>query len=164
MLARPPRRRLFRPSTVRRWECAETLARAAGEAASVQFRMRQARRVCPRRAPAVPHVLADAEAGLTAIDSTCAEASVGEDWSERESDAHFDDAKAAQDFPVAMQISDKYNCVYMVTKFGYLHLYDLETCTLIYMNRISAETIFVTSEHEQSGGIVGVNRKGQCSA
>ena len=69
--------------------------------------------------------------------------------------------EAAQDFPVAMQISDKYNCVYMVTKFGYLHLYDLESATLIYMNRISAETIFVTAPHEASGGIVGVNRKGQ---
>ena len=69
--------------------------------------------------------------------------------------------EAAQDFPVAMQISDKYNCVYMVTKFGYLHLYDLESATLIYMNRISAETIFVTAPHEASGGIIGVNRKGQ---
>ena len=69
--------------------------------------------------------------------------------------------EAAQDFPVAMQVSDKYNCVYMVTKFGYLHLYDLESATLIYMNRISAETIFVTAPHEASGGIIGVNRKGQ---
>ena len=60
-----------------------------------------------------------------------------------------------------MQISSKYNCVYMVTKFGYLHVYDLESATLIYMNRISAETIFVTAPHEASGGIVGVNRKGQ---
>jgi clathrin heavy chain len=69
--------------------------------------------------------------------------------------------EAAQDFPVAMQISSKYNMIYMVTKFGYLHLYDLETATLVYMNRISAETIFVTAAHEASGGIVGVNRKGQ---
>jgi len=69
--------------------------------------------------------------------------------------------EAAQDFPVAMQVSNKYNCVYMVTKFGYMHLYDLESCTLIYMNRISAETIFVTAPHEATGGIVGVNRKGQ---
>ena len=29
------------------------------------------------------------------------------------------------------------------------------------MNRISAETIFVTAPHEATGGIVGVNRKGQ---
>jgi len=78
----------------------------------------------------------------------------------KECDIYFP-PEAAQDFPVAMQISDKYNCVYMVTKFGYLHLYDLESATLIYMNRISAETIFVTAPHEASGGIVGVNRKGQ---
>jgi clathrin heavy chain len=69
--------------------------------------------------------------------------------------------EAAQDFPVAMQISQKYSVVYMVTKFGYLHVYDLESATLIYMNRISAETIFVTAPHEATGGIVGVNRKGQ---
>ena len=29
------------------------------------------------------------------------------------------------------------------------------------MNRISAETIFVTARHEPSNGIIGVNRKGQ---
>lgn len=29
------------------------------------------------------------------------------------------------------------------------------------MNRISAETIFVTAQHEPSNGIIGVNRKGQ---
>ena len=81
-------------------------------------------------------------------------------WGKKNCDIYFP-PEAAQDFPVAMQISDKYNCVYMVTKFGYLHLYDLESCTLIYMNRISAETIFVTAPHEASGGIVGVNRKGQ---
>ena len=69
--------------------------------------------------------------------------------------------EAAQDFPVSMQISNKYNVVYMVTKFGYLHLYDVEACKLIYMNRISSETIFVTTPHDATGGIMGVNRKGQ---
>ena len=69
--------------------------------------------------------------------------------------------EAAQDFPVAMQVSKKYGCAYMITKFGYMHLYDLETGTLIYMNRISAETIFVTAPHESTGGVIGVNRKGQ---
>lgn len=32
------------------------------------------------------------------------------------------------------------------------------------MNRISAETIFVTSPHEASSGIIGVNKKGQVTA
>jgi len=64
------------------------------------------------------------------------------------------------DFPVAMQISEKYGVIYMVTKFGYVHLYDVETGACIYMNRISADTIFVTAPLS-TGGILGVNRKGQ---
>jgi len=69
--------------------------------------------------------------------------------------------EAQNDFPVAMQISTKYDIIYMVTKYGYIHLYDLETGTCIYMNRISAETIFVTAPYEPTSGIIGVNRKGQ---
>ena len=65
------------------------------------------------------------------------------------------------DFPVAMQVSDKYNILFMVTKFGYLHVFDLPSATTIYMNRISTETIFVTSPHGSTHGIMGVNRRGQ---
>ncbi|KAA0188628.1 Clathrin heavy chain 2 [Fasciolopsis buskii] len=71
--------------------------------------------------------------------------------------------EAQGDFPVAMQTSPKYDVIYLITKNGYLHVYDLETGTCIYMNRISSETIFVTAPHESSGGIIGVNRKGQVS-
>jgi clathrin heavy chain len=49
----------------------------------------------------------------------------------------------------------------LITKYGYVHLYDLESGTCIYMNRISAETIFVTAPYESTNGIIGVNRKGQ---
>ncbi|KAF9572101.1 hypothetical protein EC968_010354 [Mortierella alpina] len=69
--------------------------------------------------------------------------------------------EASGDFPVAMQISQKYSIIFLVTKFGFVHLYDLETGTCIYMNRISGETIFVTAEHEATSGVIGVNRKGQ---
>ncbi|KAF9965092.1 hypothetical protein BGZ70_005415 [Mortierella alpina] len=69
--------------------------------------------------------------------------------------------EAGGDFPVAMQISQKYSIIFLVTKFGFVHLYDLETGTCIYMNRISGETIFVTAEHEATSGVIGVNRKGQ---
>lgn len=65
------------------------------------------------------------------------------------------------DFPISMQISEKYNIIYMITKHGYIHLYDVESGTCIYMNRISAETIFVTASHETTSGIVGVNKRGQ---
>ncbi|CAH7670842.1 clathrin, heavy polypeptide [Phakopsora pachyrhizi] len=69
--------------------------------------------------------------------------------------------EATNDFPVAMQVSKRHKVIYMVTKYGFIHLYDVETAACIYMNRISGETIFVTAEHESSSGIIGVNRKGQ---
>ena len=69
--------------------------------------------------------------------------------------------EAANDFPVAMQVSSKYDVIYLITKYGYIHMYDIESATCIFMNRISGETIFVTAPHEASGGIIGVNRKGQ---
>eukprot|EP00041_Stephanoeca_diplocostata_P026406 m.712062 g.712062 ORF g.712062 m.712062 type:complete len:1677 (+) comp22957_c0_seq1:116-5146(+) len=69
--------------------------------------------------------------------------------------------EAAADFPVAMQSSDKYNMLYMFTKFGYVHLYDVESGTCIYMNRVSADTIFVTTQQQSNSGILGINRKGQ---
>lgn len=69
--------------------------------------------------------------------------------------------EAANDFPVAMQISEKYDIIYLITKFGFIHLYDIETGTCIYMNRISAETIFVTAAYEPTSVIIGVNRKDQ---
>lgn len=69
--------------------------------------------------------------------------------------------EATNDFPVAMQVSKKHGIVYLVTKYGFIHLYDLESGACVYMNRISGETIFVTAEHEATNGIIGVNKKGQ---
>ena len=81
-------------------------------------------------------------------------------FTKKVSDLYFP-PEAVNDFPVAMQYSPKFNVIYLVTKYGYIHLYDIETATCIYMNRISSETIFVTAQHEASGGLIGVNRKGQ---
>ncbi|KAI6378385.1 hypothetical protein MCOR25_002254 [Pyricularia grisea] len=70
-------------------------------------------------------------------------------------------AEAVNDFPVAVQVSQKYGVIYLVTKYGFIHLYDLENGTCIFMNRISSETIFTTSPDADSTGIVSINRKGQ---
>ena len=70
-------------------------------------------------------------------------------------------AEATNDFPVAMQVSSKYKVIYLVTKYGFIHLYDLESGTTIFMNRISSETIFTTAGDSDGRGIIGVNRKGQ---
>jgi clathrin heavy chain len=61
--------------------------------------------------------------------------------------------EAVNDFPVAMQVSQKYSIIYLVTKYGFIHLYDLESGTCIFMNRISSETIFITAPDSESAGI-----------
>eukprot|EP01104_Vermistella_antarctica_P012360 TRINITY_DN3564_c0_g1_i1.p1 TRINITY_DN3564_c0_g1~~TRINITY_DN3564_c0_g1_i1.p1 ORF type:complete len:1650 (+),score=639.09 TRINITY_DN3564_c0_g1_i1:193-5142(+) len=81
-------------------------------------------------------------------------------FAKQQKDIYFP-TEAAGDFPVAMQVSEKYQVLYMITKFGYIHLFDLATGTTIYMNRISAHTIFVTCPHSSTSGILGVNRAGQ---
>jgi clathrin heavy chain len=60
-----------------------------------------------------------------------------------------------------MQVSHKYGVIFLVTKMGYIHLYELESGICIYMNRISSETMFVTAEYEPTSGIIGINKKGQ---
>ncbi|CAM4867695.1 unnamed protein product [Rotaria socialis] len=70
-------------------------------------------------------------------------------------------AESPNDFPVAMQTSAKHGVIFLVTKYGYVHMFDIESGTLIYMNRISAETMFVTAPYEPTSGIIAVNRKGQ---
>ncbi|KAK4648246.1 Clathrin heavy chain [Podospora bellae-mahoneyi] len=69
--------------------------------------------------------------------------------------------EAGSDFPVALQVSQKYGIIYLITKYGFIHLYDLETATCIFMNRISGETIFTACGDSSSTGVVGINRKGQ---
>ncbi|KAI5358854.1 Putative tetratricopeptide-like helical domain superfamily, clathrin heavy chain [Septoria linicola] len=81
-------------------------------------------------------------------------------FTKRAVDIYFP-AEATNDFPVAMQVSSKYKVIYLVTKYGFIHLFDLETGTTIFMNRISSDTIFTTAGDEEGAGIVGVNRKGQ---
>ncbi|KAJ1913951.1 Clathrin heavy chain [Mycoemilia scoparia] len=68
-------------------------------------------------------------------------------------------AEAVNDFPVAMQASAKYGVVYLVTKFGFIHIHDLESAQSIFNNRISGDTVFTTTKHDN--GVIGVNRKGQ---
>eukprot|EP01018_Ginkgo_biloba_P000169 Gb_33029 [translate_table: standard] len=67
----------------------------------------------------------------------------------------------ADDFPVAMQISHKYSLIYVITKLGLLFVYDLETATAVYRNRISPDPIFLTTEASSVGGFYAVNRRGQ---
>ena len=71
-------------------------------------------------------------------------------------------AEAASDFPVHLVASKKHDILYLITKFGYLYLFDVHTGSTIYRNRISADTIFVTCSSDGGNGVLGVTaRKGQ---
>ncbi|KAG2382938.1 hypothetical protein C9374_004905 [Naegleria lovaniensis] len=63
------------------------------------------------------------------------------------------------DFPVAMQASDRHGVFFMITKSGFLYMYDVESATLIFSNRISDDALFITAP--RAGGLIGVNKKGQ---
>ncbi len=66
------------------------------------------------------------------------------------------------DFPVALHASNKFpSIVYMVTRAGFVHLFDLESAKCIYTNRISETTVFASVPHRASGGVMGLNRAGQ---
>lgn len=69
--------------------------------------------------------------------------------------------EAAADFPVSMEVSSKYDVIYLVTRLGLLHIFDIATGKLIYMNRIAQDkdTIFVTTPYQ--GGMLGVNKAGK---
>lgn len=60
-----------------------------------------------------------------------------------------------------LQISHKYGLIYVITKLGLLFVYDLETATAVYRNRISPDPIFLASEATSVGGFYAVNRRGQ---
>jgi len=71
---------------------------------------------------------------------------------------------APTDFPVGLQISEKYNIAYVVTQQGFIHLFDIESGACIFRNRISKETIFLSCQQESNGGIIAVARTGQVCA
>lgn len=58
-------------------------------------------------------------------------------------------------------MSQKYSLIYVITKLGLLFVYDLETATAVYRNRISPDPIFLTSEATSLGGFYAINRRGQ---
>ena len=57
-----------------------------------------------------------------------------------------------------MQISEKYGLVYVITKLGLLFVYDLQTATAVYRNRISPDPIFLTAAAPSNGGFYAINR------
>lgn len=71
---------------------------------------------------------------------------------------------ATNDFPIAVQISEKFGVIYLLTKYGFIHLYELETGTNLFVNRITAESVFTATSYDSRNGIACINKKGQVLA
>ncbi|KAH7355877.1 clathrin heavy chain [Pyrenochaeta sp. MPI-SDFR-AT-0127] len=70
-------------------------------------------------------------------------------------------AEGTGDFPLGIHIAHKYGILIVITKFGFIHLHDLETGTALFLNRISEETVFTTARDDEGTGVVAINKRGQ---
>mmetsp|Transcript_108985 Transcript_108985/g.351874 ORF Transcript_108985/g.351874 Transcript_108985/m.351874 type:complete len:1524 (+) Transcript_108985:1-4572(+) len=68
--------------------------------------------------------------------------------------------EAPSDFAVALHLSEKHGVVFMVTKAGYLFMFDVATATMLVRTRVSQDTVFISTYSAVSGGCIFVNRKG----
>jgi clathrin heavy chain len=71
-------------------------------------------------------------------------------------------ADAGSDFPVSMCVSSKHDIIYMVSKMGYLYMFDVMSGKPLYRARITQSTVFAAVEQRSTGGILGITtRTGQ---
>ncbi|KAK1942907.1 Clathrin heavy chain 1 [Phytophthora citrophthora] len=71
------------------------------------------------------------------------------------------DAELQNDFPVSMLVSPGDDIAYLMTKMGYLLVYDVHSGKLLYRARIVQDAPFATRLNSQSKGILGVTSRGQ---
>jgi clathrin heavy chain len=68
------------------------------------------------------------------------------------------------DFPIYMQICSKYGLLMVVTKLGYLHLFEISSCQQIAKQKISQDTVFVGTRLQKNDGALLVNKSGSLLA
>ncbi|KAF5212039.1 Clathrin heavy chain 1 [Clavispora lusitaniae] len=71
---------------------------------------------------------------------------------------------ATNDFPISLQASNKYGIIYILTKYGFIHLYDIESGSNLFVNRITADPVFTAAPYNDSTGIITINKSGQVLA
>lgn len=68
--------------------------------------------------------------------------------------------EAPNDFAVALHLSEKFGVVFMITKAGYLFMFDVATGATLVRTRVSQDTVFISTSSSLSGGCIFVNRRG----
>jgi len=72
-------------------------------------------------------------------------------------------ADAPTDSPVAMMASPKHDLLYVLTREGYLYLFDLLSLKVVCRARVASSdtTVFAACPETTTGGILGMTRKGE---
>lgn len=71
-------------------------------------------------------------------------------------DAIANSADVGMDFPVSMEISPEHGFVYVTTKAGFVHIFDLISGAFIMKQRICDKTLFATIPSNENKGIITV--------
>lgn len=70
------------------------------------------------------------------------------------------DPSTPNDFPISLVIAEKYGMLYIITKFGFVYIYELTTNQQIFKTRISNQPIFVAARNFANDGILAINKDG----
>ena len=70
------------------------------------------------------------------------------------------DASTPGDFPIALVVAENYGMLYIVTKFGFVYIYEISTCEQIYKTRISTQPIFLVAKNYTNDGLLALNKNG----
>lgn len=57
-------------------------------------------------------------------------------------------------------MAEKYGLLYIVTKFGFIYIYELTTVEQIYKARLSTQAIFAVAKNQTNDGILALSKNG----
>lgn len=72
--------------------------------------------------------------------------------------------EAPQDFPVLMHTVEKYGILFIITKMGFLFVYEIGSANLLLRQRITDNLIFVKCKNTKTDGMICVNKSGKIYA
>ena len=59
--------------------------------------------------------------------------------------------EAPNDFAVALHLSEKHGVIFMITKAGYLFMFDVATASMLMRTKVSQDTVFISTASAVSG-------------
>mmetsp|Transcript_18983 Transcript_18983/g.34166 ORF Transcript_18983/g.34166 Transcript_18983/m.34166 type:complete len:1741 (-) Transcript_18983:249-5471(-) len=65
-------------------------------------------------------------------------------------------AEAAQDFPVSMVVDAKDDVAFLLSKMGFVYMFDIHSGKTMFRTRITQETVFVTCAQSSTGAVFGI--------